>query len=346
MEIRRILLTGGTGFLGAHILFDLVTKGYEVYALRRNTSSCQSTRKIFEHRSPNSEDLFKKIIWVDGDVLDYESMYRSLEGMDAIVHAAAIVSFNPMKRKSMIRENHDAAANVVEACLARGIKLLCHISSVAALGYPKPGEAVDETCVLSSFDGKNAYGIAKYRAEMEVRRGREMGLPVVLLNPVIILGPGNWNSGSPKFFSYIARKSPFYTRGGEGFVDVRDVSAMVLESLENSRCIGESFVLCAENSSYKDLFKKMAHALHVRAPFIRPPMFLLGILAFVMERISIRKGLEPSISRDSIGSAKKLSQYDGSKMERLTDLRYRSLDETIQYTATCYLKDNPGKGND
>jgi nucleoside-diphosphate-sugar epimerase len=336
MEIRRILLTGGTGFLGAHILFDLLKNGYAVYALRRSSSSCQWTRRIFEYRGDQNESLFKRIVWVDGDVLDYESMYKQLEGIDAVVHAAAIVSFNPMKRKVMIRENQDAAANVVEACLARKVKMLCHISSVAALGAPVQGEVVNESCMLSSFEGKNAYGIAKYRAEMQIRRGSEIGLPVTILNPVIILGPGNWNSGSPKFFSYIANRNPFYTLGGEGFVDVRDVSAMVIESIENPQCLGESFVLCAENLSYKDLFRKIAQALNVRAPYIRPPQFLLGVLALIMERISIWKGMEPAISRDSIGSAKRCSFYDGSKMERLTSLRYRSLDETIEYAAQCY----------
>lgn len=241
----------------------------------------------------------------------------------------------------MIRENHDAAANVVEACLAHKVKMLCHISSVAALGSPMSGEALDESCVLSSFEGKNAYGIAKYRAEMQIRRGKENGLAVTILNPVIILGPGNWEAGSPKFFSYIAKRSPFYTRGGEGFVDVRDVSAMVIESLINSKCIGESFVLCAENRNYKELFRKIAQALNVPAPYIRPPLFLLGVIALILEKISIWRGLEPAISRDSIGSAKKISLYDGSKMERLTPLRYKSLDDTITYTAQCYLKDQP-----
>lgn len=339
MEIQRVLLTGGTGFLGAHLLYDLIDRGYQVRALKRHGSTTRWVKKIFSYRGDPDALLFRSIDWVEGDVLDYESLVLHLEGMDALVHAAAIVSFNPQKRSRMIFENRNAAANVADACLALNIKRLCHISSVAALGKAPAGAAVDETCVLSSFEGKNAYGQAKYLAEMEIRRAMEMGVQTVILNPAVILGPGHWQAGSPKFFRYIARRTPFYTLGGEGFVDVRDVSAVVLESLSNSKLIGESFVLSAQNASYKDLFSEMASALHVRAPFLLPPKFLMGILAFVMEQFSLLVGKEPAISRDSIASAKRQSRYDGTKIEKFTPFRYRPLQETIRYTAECYLRD-------
>ncbi|NCB09315.1 MAG: NAD-dependent epimerase/dehydratase family protein, partial [Bacteroidia bacterium] len=139
-----IFVTGGTGLVGAHLLYQLTAAGKKVKALKRKTSNLQQVLKVFSYYSENHTTLFDQIEWVNGDILDYYSLEEMLAGVTEIYHCAAIVSFDPKERAKMIANNVEGTANLVNAALENGVKKICHVSSVAALGQMSGGQPVTE----------------------------------------------------------------------------------------------------------------------------------------------------------------------------------------------------------
>jgi nucleoside-diphosphate-sugar epimerase len=132
--LNKVLVTGGTGFIGAYIIKELVEKNYHVRAIRR------SNKLPFFI----STDILNKVEWVNSDVLDVISFNEAMQGVDAIIHSAALVSFDKRERKQMYNTNVDGTANVVNLSLENGIKKVVHISSISALGRTATGEKVNE----------------------------------------------------------------------------------------------------------------------------------------------------------------------------------------------------------
>ncbi|HRO69094.1 MAG TPA: SDR family NAD(P)-dependent oxidoreductase, partial [Chitinophagaceae bacterium] len=131
---KKILITGGTGFLGAYIIKQLVERNYQVRAIRRS--------KNLPRYVPNS--IFEKVEWIDGDVLDVVALEEAMDGIDSIIHSAAIVSFSKKDRKRMFEVNVNGTANMVNIALEKNIDRFVHISSVAALGRSANGGTVNE----------------------------------------------------------------------------------------------------------------------------------------------------------------------------------------------------------
>ncbi|MDP4292032.1 MAG: NAD-dependent epimerase/dehydratase family protein, partial [Bacteroidota bacterium] len=184
-------VTGGTGLLGAYLLLELTRRGDKVRALRREGGSLKTVENIFRANDDRAEELLGQIEWVKGDVCDIFSLEDALDGVEYVYHCAALVSFDPRDREKMMRVNVDGTANVVNASLAKGVKKLCHVSSIAALGRAEPGQAVDEKTAWKSSKQNSNYAISKYAGEREVWRGTEEGLKAVIVNPSIIIGMGD-----------------------------------------------------------------------------------------------------------------------------------------------------------
>ncbi|RZM11521.1 MAG: SDR family NAD(P)-dependent oxidoreductase, partial [Pedobacter sp.] len=207
-----ILVTGGTGFLGSYIIKELIEKGYQVRALRRSSHL----------PSYIPAAIFDKVDWVEGDILDVVSLDEAMDGIDTVIHSAAIVSFSKKERSKMYQVNVNGTANVVNLALENNIKKLVHISSVAAIGRTADGQQVDETKKWEESKVNTHYARSKYKAEMEVWRGMGEGLEAVVLNPATIIGYGDWHSGSSAIFKNVYHEFPWYTGGLNGFVDVED----------------------------------------------------------------------------------------------------------------------------
>lgn len=194
--------------LGSRLIYDLVRSGEEVRAIKRPTSDLATIKNIFNYYSPSEKNLMENLEWVEGDVTDMFSLLEAMKGITKVYHCAAMVSFNPKARDKMMKVNIEGTANIVNACLEKGIEKLCYASSVAAIGNPvlkKPGsenghagpgrfveEITENTPWVASAKNSN-YTISKYASEQEVWRGIEEGLNAVIVNPSIIIGPVNWD---------------------------------------------------------------------------------------------------------------------------------------------------------
>lgn len=331
-----IFVTGGTGLLGAHLLFELTSAGKNVKALKRETSKLQQVLKIFSYYSENPKELFDKIEWVDGDILDYFTLEELLKGVSEIYHCAAIVSFQPDERHKMISNNVEGTANLVNAAIENGVKKICHVSSIAALGRLENGELITEDTNWVPSKKTSGYSESKFFSEAEIWRGTEEGLDAVIVNPSIIFGPANWESGSAKMFKTIWDGMKFYTKGITGFVDVKDVVRAMILLMDDSNfetCKNQRFLLNSENLNYQDILTQIANELEKPKPNIFASNFILGIVWRAATFYSWITGKHSMITRDSVSNSNAINNFDGSKITRILYFQYKPISCSIKSTA-------------
>ena len=323
-----VLVTGGTGFLGAYIIKELVTKGIPVRAIRRSN----------QLPSFIPASIFHRVDWRDGDVLDIIGLEESMDGIDTIIHSAAKVSFHDTERRQMFKVNIEGTANVVNLALEKNIRQLIHVSSVAALGRKSNGTVVTEEKKWEDSKVNTNYAISKYQAEMEVWRGMGEGLQTVIVNPSTILGYGDWNSSSCAIFKTVYTEFPWYTAGINGFVDVEDVAkAIVL--LSEKKISGERFILNADNWSFQQLLTTIAIQFGKKPPMkLATPV--LGGIAWRLEKLKkIFSGKLPLLTRESARVAQSRTFFDNGKILRtLPEFSFTPLQQTISKACENYLR--------
>ena len=332
------LITGATGLIGSHVAYRLLIEEKPVFAIKQSTSDINKTKKLFSYYTADYENLFKKIKWIEADISDIYSLIDVLEGIEVVYHCAGFVSFDKKDIKRLYKINDEGTANIVNACLEKRIKMLCHVSSIATLQNPDITKNIDESVYWKFSPNASDYAISKYNGEREVWRGMEEGLNAVIVNPSIIIGPGNWNKGSTAIFKNIYRQFPWYSTGTTGFVDVRDVAdAMV--ALMKSNISAERFILSGHNESYQNLFNCIADTFHKKRPSKKVTPFLARIVAFLESIKSGITGKEALITRETAATAMAHVKFDNSKLKQfLPGFNYRSLEETVQYTCNELLK--------
>lgn len=336
-----VLVTGATGMLGAKLVFDLLKKGEKIRAIYRNTATLEQFKANIGFYAANVDEVFGKVEWVEADVLQYSSLIDALKGVAVVCHCAAMVSFYKGDRPLMYETNIEGTRNMVNAALQCGVDWFCHVSSIAALGKTDNGEAVTEETSWIPQKKHSGYSISKFHSEMEVWRGINEGLSAVIVNPSVILGPGNWNSGSPAFFDRIFNGLKFYTSGITGFVGVSDVSKSIVDLCEpelRQKVVGNRFVLNSENRSYSDIFKLIAQALKVKPPAFKAGKIMLALAwraAWVAAKLS---GIKPLITCETVQNASEINNYDGSKVTELIGMHYRPINEVINEIGEMYLK--------
>jgi len=326
-----ILVTGGTGLLGSHLLYSLVNSGKTVRAIKRAASNLTEVKYVFSFYSANSDELFSKIEWYDADILIPESLVEAFIGVNYVYHCAAMVSFNPKDKALLIKNNLQGTANVVDACLTFKIKKLVHVSSTAALGKASDNELVNEEMVWAPESKNTGYSISKFKSEMEVWRGMEEGLNAVIVNPSVIFGPGFWSKGSSSMFKRIKGGLRFYTTGGTGFVGVNDVVSSMI-SLMESDISGERFIINSENLSYLKVFSMIAKACGVRTPNIEATPFLGG-LAWRLDHFKSWFGFRRAITKEAISAGRNTSSFSNKKIIEKTNIEFESIEKVIAETA-------------
>ena len=323
-----ILVTGGTGLVGSHLLFDLVKSGQKVRALKRKNSSLQQVERIFKLNSSNSENLLKNIEWFEADTTNILELEEAFDGISKVFHCAAFVSYNPKDKEKMFEINILGTRNVANLCLDKKIEKLVYVSSIASLGSTIDGELITEETYWESASKNSNYSQSKYFSEMEVWRGIAEGLNAVMINPSIILGVGNTSSTS--IFKLIKNGFKYYTKGITGFVDVRDVSkSMIL--LMNSEISSERFIISAENYCWKDIFELMAENFKVQKPSKYATPFLTEIawrLAKIKGKITFSS---PTITKETARTSHKILKYSNAKFKEKFNFEFISVKESVEY---------------
>lgn len=331
-----ILVTGGTGLVGSHLLYNLVKAGHNVRALKRSTSNLNNVRTTFAYYSDNIESLFNQIHWIDGDMLDPDTLEEAMDGVTHLYHTAALVSFNGKDHEMMRRINLVGTRHLVNLCIQKKIEKLCFVSSVAALGNPEEGDnTVTESTPWSPEDNRSGYSLSKFESELEVWRGINEGLNAVIVNPSIILGPGQWDKGSSQLFTTVAKGLKFFTRGITGYVDVRDVSNAMIQLME-SDIHAQRFILNGENRSYEYIFKTIAHAINIPEPttYAAPWMTEIGWRLASLKKILFLG--TPSFTRETARTAHSKKYFSNDKICKALDFKFTPIQQTINNIAKHY----------
>ncbi|RZJ25441.1 MAG: NAD-dependent epimerase/dehydratase family protein, partial [Flavobacterium sp.] len=269
------------------------------------------------------------------DLCDVPALEPAFAGVTNVYHCAALVSFDPRDEWAMRKSNIEGTANVVNLSLSFGIKKLLHLSSIAALGDPLQEDAViDETTDWNPEKHHSDYAISKHGAEMEVWRGRQEGLDVVVLVPGVILGPvpnlKHVVQGSAQIFKEIKTEFPFYTKGSNGFIAVIDV-VRIMHELMLSGIANERFIAIAEHRDMKWIANQVAAAYNVKPPFMEAGPKLLRA-ALIFDWFLSLFGRKRRLFRDSIPALLSRSRYSGAKLESVINTNYSNL---AHYIAQC-----------
>jgi len=329
-----VLVTGGTGLVGSHLIAELVSKGIAVKALKRESSNTGIVDDLIDFYKIEKRSETE---WVNGDILDFYSLKDALKGVKHVYHAAALVSFNPKAGKLLREFNETGTVNMLNASIESGVEKFAFVSSISTLGNSVNGFPVDETCMWQADDKHYPYAESKFRAEMEVKRAATEGLKTIIVNPSFIIGPGSGDRSSGQIFKKIKQGLTFYTSGSTGFVHARDV-ARVLVDLMNSETENESFILNGENRTLKSFFDEIARESNKKPPRIKAGKLLLD-LAWKMELLkSTFTGVEPLITKVSAKIARTKYEYSNEKIVEASGIKFRSMEQAVADTVAFMEK--------
>lgn len=258
--MKTAAVTGASGFLGSYLCANLLSKGYKVIACK-HLSTDWLLQKIAQRQALSLENLS----WVQADMEDPDSLSSAFGNADVVFHCAAKVSFEHGDANSLLQTNINGTKNVVNACLANGIKTLVFASSVASLGRKSRNNEINENSEWVEGKFNTPYAVSKYQSELEVWRGMEEGLNVAVINPGIILGAGDGVSGSNMIFNHVKKGKKYYPAGVNGFVGVEDVAQMMVLMYEH-QVFGKRILAVSENLPYKTILETTAQLLQVKAP--------------------------------------------------------------------------------
>ncbi len=322
----KVFITGATGLVGSFVCRELLSKGHEIRAVKRNSSKMDLL-----------EDIQSKIEWVVGDMTDPAFLEEALTGIDGVIHGAAIISFDKRWEQKMHEVNVLGTADLVNACLKKGVTKFLHISSVAAIGRKQGQKFLSEKDRWEGTEFDSIYAKSKYNQELEVWRGAQEGLEVKIVNPSIILGPGLWGSGgSTSVFKYAYDEKGFHPAGTVNYVDVRDVSEVIVKLLD-SDVTNERFILNAGTTYYKDFFGRIAQAFGKKGPSkqVKPWMLKIAVAAeHLRSRIT---GNEAMITKDTAILSRSEFHFNSEKVEKVLNYKFKSLDESVDW-AVAELK--------
>lgn len=319
-----ILVTGGTGLVGMHLLFKLTEEETVVRALYRTHDRLQNVEAFFAFAK--AETRFKTIEWIQADITKIPSLTPSFKGITYVYHCAALISFDPYDFPKLVKTNIEGTANVVNLCLSEGIKKLCYLSSIATLSK-LPSDPITEENIWDPNEENSVYAISKYGAEMEVWRGTQEGLPAILFNPGIILGEGDYTKGSGILFNHILKGSSFFPKGSSGVIDVKDVVQLMIAG-QKSSITKERYILVSQNILYKTLFEKIAQSLSKKAPSRSLSYTLLRILAVLDSFIGVFTH-KRRITKIGALSVQEIKEYSADKVTSEFGYTPTPLQETL-----------------
>ena len=331
-----ILVTGGTGLVGAHLLVQLTQRNEQVRAIYRTPESIEKTKKLFSLKIKSWENLFSKIDWVQADISDVPSMIPVFTGITKVYHCAAIISFDPKDYIEMRKVNIHGTAIIVNLSIDAKVKKLCFVSSIATIGEDLNKKFADEENEWIQDSNNHGYAITKYGAEMEVWRGSQEGLDVVIVNPGVILGSGFWDSGSGQLFSKIHKGLQYYTEGITGFIGVQDV-VYCLEKLMEDPIKNERFILVSENKSYQELLFSIADAFQKKRPAKKLKEWQINFFwrwEWLISKMTSRK---VRLSRLGAKTLNSQTYYSSNKISKELGIKFQSIDKVVKEVVKDFL---------
>jgi dihydroflavonol-4-reductase len=299
----KALVTGATGFVGSNVAAALAARGDQVRVLRRDTSRLDALEKV-------------PVEYTVGDILAPDSLATAMQGCEVVFHVAAMSQYWRSTRETIYRVNVEGTRNVMQAALTARVERVVHTSSVAALGYPPRGTMADESQAFPPELSWWAYGHSKHLAELEVQKAVAQGLPAVIVNPTIIVGPRDVNFVSGSLIrASVKGQLRLVPPGGSNIVHVGDVVAGQLTAAERGR-VGERYILGGENLSHWEAAMIMAEVTQGARPMLVLPYWSLGPIALLVDVFNALNRQPPLVTGYQIRLGGESFYVDNSKAVR------------------------------
>lgn len=309
----KTLVTGGSGFLGSHLVRALADRGDELRLLLRRGSSVDHLGAVEFERAR-------------GDVTDRRAVRRAMAGVDRVFNVAGRTSLRQADRKTVFDINLRGARILFEEALEAGVERVVHTSSVGAIGVAKPGGVADERTSFEIGHLGIAYVNSKHEAELEALRACSRGLPVVIVNPSFVLGPDDPKGTSMSLVRrFLLRRIPAYVDGGLNIVDVRDVARGHVLADESGE-VGERYILSGRNFTLDRLFADLARISGVEPPPLKAP----ARLALAGVEAASALGLPTPVAPDEVRSATLWWTYRNTRARRELGFDPRPHEETLE----------------
>lgn len=334
-----ILVTGGTGLVGSHLLYHLLLENDSIKAIYREKSNLTEVKKVFACYGDVSKKLFEKIDWFKADLNDISSLENAFKDVKIVYHCAALVSFAPNDYQEMRKVNIEGTSNIVNLCISNSIKKLCFVSSIATIEKSLKSNRINEEDLWTTSTDKSGYAITKYGAEMEVWRASQEDVNVIIVNPGVILGCGFWQKGTGELFKKIHKGLKFYGEGVTGFVGVKDVVKIMVQLMQ-SDIKNERFILVSENTSFKDIFYQIADGLNVKRPNIKVSKLMSETAWRINSLTSKITRKSPKLSKYSAKALHNKKYFTSDKIKKTGDYKFQPLSKTIDEICKVYLDKN------
>lgn len=330
-----ILVTGGTGLVGSHLLYYLTKHNDNVIATYRKKEKLPQVKQVFSFYSNTFKEQFGKIEWIQADITDIPSLKKVFaKEISQVYHCAALVSFNPKHYRKMRTVNIEGTANLMNFCIDYGVKKVCFTSSIAAIGNSVNDKLITEENEWNEGMENSEYAITKFGAEMEVWRASQEGVSVVVVNPGVILGSGFYKS-SGMLFHQAFNEFKFYTEGVTGFVGVEDVVKIMIELMQ-SAIKNERFIIVAENKSFKEVLYLIADAFGKRRPSIKIHPFVTEVLWRANWLIKKLFGKPPLLTKHSARAFHATFRYSSDKIKKTVGYSFTTIEEVIEDVCKHY----------
>ncbi len=274
----KIGITGASGHIGGVLCQQLIAKGYDI--------------GVFVYQSKLALDIPQHA----GDISQSKDVEDFVQQYDSIIHLAADISVDSKSKVNMWETNVKGTQNIVDACLKFKVKRLVHFTSIAAIDQFPLEQAVDETRALVNMKSKTAtsYGQSKAEAERVVQKGIEDGLDAVMIAPTSVLGPMDYKPSvlGQSLLDMYYNRIPAVVKGGQDWVDVRDIVKGTISALENGRT-GEKYLLGSEFLTIQELSQLIGDIYNRKVPSLALP-FWIARLGVPFEELKSRKSGKPN----------------------------------------------------
>lgn len=332
----QTLVTGATGFVGSHLARLVAARGHGVRVLHRRSSKLDALAGL---------DYESAL----GDINDPDALRAACAGIDWVFHVAAVADYWRADKARMFEANVEGTRKVLQAAREAGVQRVIFTSSAAAVGLRSDGQPSDESVPFNLPVERFPYGYSKWLAEEIAREAAAQDQDVVIVNPVVVMGPGDLNMISGSFIVQMQRYQWLApsTSGGVAVIDVRDVAEGHLAAAERGRS-GERYILSAENVLYRDWFRLIAGVIGVAPPLLSAPDFALPPVAAGIDLLR-RLGVQTPIDANQVHLGAQKVFFNPAKawaeLHRPQILMRQSVEETYRwYLENGYLRADGSSG--
>lgn len=326
----HILVTGGTGFLGRHLV--------ELLGEDAGQGRGSAELRVLS-TAPPGELLGEGIDWIEGSITSSDAVDRAIDGVKEIYHLAGRVSRDPRDQRALYDVHVEGTRMLCRAASRTGVKRIVMASTSGTIAVTKDGDRVPDETAPPPLEliGRWPYYTSKLYQEEVARQECEGGPELVILNPSLLLGPGDRRlSSTQDVLRFLAGDIPVVPPGGLSFVDVRDVAPVFREAMSRGRP-GEQYLLGGPNWTFGRFFDRLERLSKVRAPRLRlsDPMF--GWTGKAMDALYEVIGRTPPVDKTSVEMSRYFWYVDSSKAEAELGFQARDPYETLYDTVT-YIK--------